>query len=281
MPKDKKLISVSFVTLSRSEYFTFIFCLAISLSCLFLNDNPQINRVRATVVDSWAGILKMISWYRSIGEMREELSSLRIRTSELMIENSQLRKSAIENFRLREMLDYQNKTSHTLIPAAVIARDQDNLVRSITVNVGQKQGVEKGMPVITPSGIVGKVVRAGENSAIVQILTDHNFRATCKIQRSRVNGILASSDGEISFLTQVPQNADVREGDLVVTSGYSHTFPPELRAGQVINVKAEVHSIFKTILVKPFVDIMRLEEVFIIKVFQRDDLPAEVEGDEQ
>ncbi|KAA3612276.1 MAG: rod shape-determining protein MreC [Calditrichaeota bacterium] len=265
MPKEFKVIDIQYITITRSEYFTFLICVVISLSLIFLNDNPQVNNVRAAVVDSWAHTLQTISKYRSIAEMRDELSRLRNRTSYLLLENSQLRKAALENRRLREMLDFKKSSHYELIPASVIARDQDQLTRSVTIDAGTENGVEKGDPVILPAGIVGKILRAGKSTSIVQLIVDHNFRVACKIQRSRVNGVFQQRDSKTSVLSQVPKNADVRVGDIVVTSGYSYAFPPEVQVAHVTEIKMDAPSLFKVIIIEPFVEISLIEDVFIIK----------------
>lgn len=265
MPKELKVIDIQYVTVTRSEYFTFLICVVISLSLIFLNDNPQINNVRAAVVDTWAYTLQAISKYRSMTEMRRELTRLREHTSYLLLENSRLRKAALENRRLREMLDFKEASPYTLISASVIARDQDQLIRSVTIDAGKADGVAKGDPVMLPAGIVGKVLRTGEKTSIVQLISDHNFRVACKIQRSRVNGIFQHRDSQTSLLTQVPKNADVRIGDVVVTSGYSYAFPPELLVGRVKSTNTDAPSLFQVIEVEHFVDIGVIEDVFIAK----------------
>ncbi len=265
MPKELKVIDIQYLSVTRSEYFTFLICLVVSLCLIFLNDNPQINNVRAAVVDSWAHTLQTISKYRSMAEMRDELSRLRQRTSYLLLENSNLRNAALENYRLREMLKFKESSAYKLIAASVIARDQDQLTRSVTIDAGSADGVAKGDPVILPGGIVGKILRAGKSTSIVQLISDHSFRVACKIQRSRVNGIFQHRDSRTSLLTQVPKNADVRVGDVVVTSGYSHVFPAEVLVARVIATNSDAPSLFQIIEVEPFVDITTIEDVFIVK----------------
>ncbi|MCA9732883.1 MAG: rod shape-determining protein MreC [Deferribacteres bacterium] len=265
MPKEFKVVDIQFISITRREYFTFLICIVLSLSLIFLNDNPQINNLRAAVVDSWAHTLQIISKYRSMAEMRNELTRLRHRTSDLLLENSQLRKAALENHRLRTMLKFKEASPYSLVVATVIARDQDPAVRSVIVDVGEREGVQKGDAVILPMGIVGKILHTGESTSLVQLYTDYNFRVACKIQRSRVNGILQQQDSKTSIVTQVPKNADVRIGDLVVTSGYSYVFPAEIQAAKVVEIKTDSPSLFKKIVVEPFVDVTRIEDVFVIK----------------
>ena len=163
------------------------------------------------------------------------------------------------------MLKFKEASPYSLVVATVIARDQDPAVRSVIVDVGEREGVQKGDAVILPMGIVGKILHTGESTSLVQLYTDYNFRVACKIQRSRVNGILQQQDSKTSIVTQVPKNADVRIGDLVVTSGYSYVFPAEIQAAKVVEIKTDSPSLFKKIVVEPFVDVTRIEDVFVIK----------------
>ncbi len=262
--RDPKSNRIGLLAVSRHEYFTLIICTIISLSFLFANDNPRVYGLRAEIVDAWAGILQTVSGFRSSEALQEELMRTRLRASELLLENSRLQQARVENEFLRTMLDFKRETGYALLTATVIGRDEDQLVRSITIDVGMRDGVSKDLPVIVPEGIVGRVARVGEKSAVVQLLIDHNFHAACKVRESRVDGILAYEGGEYNLLTQVIKNAPVRVGQTVVTSAISSIFPPELPVGRVVEIRSDPSTLFQTIKVEPFVEVNRLELVFVM-----------------
>ena len=262
--RDSKSNRIGLLAVSRHEYFTLIICTIISLSFLFANDNPRVYGLRAAIVDVWAGVLQQISGFRSGEELQQELARTRMRASELLLENSRLQQARVENEFLRSMLEFKRETGYTLLTASVIGRDEDQLVRSITIDVGTRDGVRKDLPVIVPEGIVGRVARAGQNSAVVQLLIDHNFHVACKIRESRVDGILAYEGGDYNLLTQVIKNAPVQVGETVVTSKISSIFPPELPVGRVVEIHSDPSTLFQTIKVQPFVEVERLELVFVM-----------------
>jgi rod shape-determining protein MreC len=98
----------------------------------------------------------------------------------------------------------------------------------------------------------------------VNVLSNTDFRASAKIQRSRVDGIIAW-DGKILSLKNVPKTRDVKTGDVVITSEYSNTYPPNIRIGIVSDVQEQGSLLFKSITVTPDIDFIKLEEVFVIQ----------------
>lgn len=249
---------------TRREYLTLIICVVISLGFVFSNNTPQVERLRAALVGSWAGVLQAFSWITALRDRENELAELRLRSSQLYLENAQLREAALENLRLRTMLAFKHKSRYDLISARVISTNREQFMKSVTVDVGAEEGVHKDMPVITPMGLAGRVHSVGKHTSIVQLVIDHNFRAACLIQRSRVEGILAYNAGGECRLTQVPKNSDVAVKDVVITSGYSSIFPPGLQVGIVTDLNRENTTLFMEIKVRPLVDFSRLEEIFIV-----------------
>ncbi len=263
--KELRFTQNPFLAVTRREYFTLLVSLAISLVFLFSNQSAQVERLRTLVLGAWGYGLKAVSWYQSMQEMQEELSRLRARTTRLLLENSQLREAALENARLRAMLDFKQKSDFDLVSARIIARSAEYFVKTLTLDVGSDQGVRKNMPVIAPAGLVGKILTVSGNTSEAQLILDHNFRAACKIQRSRIHGILVYEGGRTCRLAQVPKNADVKLGDVVVTSEISGLFPTGIIVGVVKKIKRSDYSLFLQIDVEPAVDFDTLEEVFVIK----------------
>jgi rod shape-determining protein MreC len=119
------------------------------------------------------------------------------------------------------------------------------------------------MPVVSDGGLVGVVSHVSDHFALVRVLLNTDFRASAKVQRSRVDGIIAS-DGRALRLTNVAKTLDVQAGDAVITSEYSSTYPSSIRIGVVHEVTEERGSLFKNVLVTPGVDFVKLEEVFVL-----------------
>jgi len=120
------------------------------------------------------------------------------------------------------------------------------------------------MPVITDDGLVGKVVATSGNYSIVQILYNKDLKLTVKDQRSRVDGILNYDGTGNLLMTNVPKRADVKLGDVIITSEYSNNFPPGIPVGNVVE-EGNLDNLFKKVVIQPVVNFKTLEEVFVLK----------------
>jgi rod shape-determining protein MreC len=120
------------------------------------------------------------------------------------------------------------------------------------------------MPVITDDGLVGRVVGTSENYSLAQILYNKDLKITVKSQRSRVDGILNYDGAGNLMVSNVPKNADLTLGDIIITSEYSNTFPAGIPIGTVTE-SGNLDNLFKKIIIRPLVDFDVLEEVFILK----------------
>jgi rod shape-determining protein MreC len=263
-------LQLSFFQVSLREFITFTICSLISLIFIFNSNNSQVEAIRAAVVGISAHLAGKPSDDDARNPAREELRRLRRRVTELMLENSQLRQAALRYKQLEAMLNFKQRSTGQLVPARVIAIEKDLYIRSIVLDAGSDDGIKKNMPVIVPEGLCGKIIRVHKTSAVAQLMLDHSFRVAAKVERTRVDGIVSFESGDYCLLKEVPRNADVAEGDIVVTSGYSQIFPPNVRIGIVREAKEDLRSMFKTIKIAPSVDFSRIEDVFVMTSFQPD-----------
>jgi rod shape-determining protein MreC len=120
------------------------------------------------------------------------------------------------------------------------------------------------MPIISETGLVGRVLITSKHYSIGQIMLNKDFRASAKIQRSRVDGIIGWEGGEYLQLRNVSKTQDVKEGDIVTTSEYSSLFPRDLKVGYVTRVSVKAGNLFKDIEVAPSVEFPSIEQVFIV-----------------
>jgi rod shape-determining protein MreC len=120
------------------------------------------------------------------------------------------------------------------------------------------------MPVITDDGLVGRIVATSNDYSIAQILYNKDLKITVKTQRSRVDGILNFDGAGNLMVANVPKNADVNVGDIIITSEYSNTFSAGIPIGTV-SESGNLDNLFKKIIIVPHVDFEVLEEVFVLK----------------
>lgn len=169
-----------------------------------------------------------------------------------------------ENERLRKMLGFDLMLPYELKPAEVKAYSPTARFRSILINAGMEKGVFKDMPVISPSGIVGKTVSADRNSAVVQLLFDPACKVAARLHSSRTQGIVAYLGGRYLSLTNVPSDQTVTVGDSVVSSGLGGIFPEGLFIGRVVDVRSKEGEMFFEIDVEPGANFSLLEEIFVV-----------------
>ncbi|MGB2869418.1 MAG: rod shape-determining protein MreC [Bacteroidota bacterium] len=263
------------------EYLVLTLLIILSLVLLALNDNPQVKRVRtiSTVVFGFVGD-RLMFLPRYVG-LHGENEILRRLNVELADEAYQLREAKLENVRLRQLLALKERSRFNLVGARVVGKSLTHLRNTLTLNVGTSDGVLPHMPVLGDGGLVGIVTDASRNYSVVNIVLNTDFRASAKVQRSRVDGIIAW-DGRSLFLKNIPKTLDVEKGDVVITSEYSSAFPPDIKIGLVTEVEVYPSTLFKTVMVVPGVDFVKLEEVFVLQYTpnaERDTLEESATGE--
>jgi rod shape-determining protein MreC len=187
---------------------------------------------------------------------------------------------AQEAERLRGLLELKQELPFETLAAQVVGKEGVPWFRSLTIDRGQADGVELDAPVLSATGVVGRVFAIGPHAARVQVLLDRDTAAGVVIERSRVAGVVAGqvagpdSGSDDLRLKYVPARTDVVVGDLVVTSGIDRIYPKGLVVGRVRFVGDE-SGLFKEIRVEPSARFERLEEVLVVKR-QREDLATPV-----
>lgn len=245
------------------EYAVLAGLIAASLILLALNDNPQMKQVRSMATVAFGLIQEHVIFIPRYFSLESENQLLRRTNIELADEANRLREAKLENLRLRRLLGLKEQVPFDVIAGQVVGKNLTFLRNTLTIDVGQNNGVQLLMPVIGDGGLVGLVVSTSEHYAIVNLLLNVDFRASAKIERSRVDGIVAW-DGNSLFLKNVAKTLDVKVGDVVLTSSYSSTFPPDIRIGVVSKVEEQPGTLFKSIIITPSVDFVKLEEVFVL-----------------
>lgn len=246
------------------EYFILSLLIIISIVLLSVNDDVQIKKIRAITIGTIGVIQSKSQFIPNIFELKRENELLNQMNVTLMDEISKLREAKLENIRLRQLLKFKETSNYSLVAADVINKTKHLSQNTITLNVGRNDGIENNMPVVSPHGVVGKIIAVSKEYSIALLLFNRDFRASVKIQRSRVDGILAWDGGEFLKIKNISKKEDVQIGDIVVTSEYSNVFPAGIKVGTVISALEDSLSLFKNIYIKPSVDFTLLEEVFVI-----------------
>ncbi|MCI0330400.1 MAG: rod shape-determining protein MreC [candidate division Zixibacteria bacterium] len=207
----------------------------------------------------------------SIGKVLSELlavrqanQSLKNQLLQLSLENQALKETARENERLRGLLGLPAPPGFLPVAAELVGVESTHQPTELTVNRGTADGIRRNLPVVHLKGLVGKVVDATRNAAVIQMLFDPGCRVAARSQRSRVLGIVKWKSGPYLSLENVSPADDVAPGDTIVSSGLGGIFPEGLVVGTVRSVSSDTTSIFRKIELAPAVVFSALDEVFIL-----------------
>jgi rod shape-determining protein MreC len=253
------------------EYVVLALLIVISLIILSINDNNQIRAIRSYTVGFVGVIQDGLSIIPNVFELKRENEILRQLDVNLSNEVSLLREARLENVKLRAMLGMSEKKSFALVAGDVVGKSLLLLRNTITLNVGERDSVKVDMPIISEAGLVGKIIATSTRYSVGQLLLNKDFRASAKIQRSRVDGIISWEGGDALRMKNVSRAQDVKEGDVVTTSEYSDVFPRDIRIGIVIRVTEKPGSLFKEVEVTPSVELATLEQVFVVTAHHDDE----------
>ena len=190
-----------------------------------------------------------------------------LRQEQLLI-NARLAKYAgleAENKRLRNLLHSSAKIADRVLIAEIMAVDLDPFSRRIVINKGTKDGVVVGQSLIDSNGIMGQVVTAGPVSSNALLITDPSHAMPVQVNRNGLRSV-AVGIGTINLLElkHIPNNADVRVGDLLVTSGLGGRFPSGYPVGRIVSVERDSGQSFTLVYVKPSARLERNREVLLV-----------------
>lgn len=209
------------------------------------------------IADVWNDYIDLVDVRRENKELRQSVKILNDRLLES-------REALLANERLQKLLDLKSSLHVPVVAASVIGEDGAPWFKTITINRGEVDGLQEGMPVVVAEGVVGQVVKVAAGSSRILLLTDNASSMAGMIQRSRARGVVKGKGGGRCSLEFTLREEDVKVGDTIVTSGVGGVFPKGLAVGEVAMVKKGEYGIFQTIEVRPAVNITRLEEVLVL-----------------
>ncbi len=212
-----------------------------------------------------------IGFFRGLAEMRNaraENEALRTRLAQAENEVRDAKAVRDENERLKKLLDFTQDVSYRAIPARIVARDPSVWFNSLIINRGTASGVDLDMPVVTPEGIVGRVVGVGPVSAQVMLITDERSAAGAAVgqlgQSNAIGSVRGFGKNGLLEMRYVSGLETVNVGDYVVTTGQDRIYPPGLNVGTVVEVKPGTTTTPHTIYVRPGARLESLQEVAVL-----------------
>jgi rod shape-determining protein MreC len=213
--------------------------------------------------------------YFALQNTTKENEQIRRENDALKLQISQLQGKAAEADRLAILLNFRRSHGEVpMIAARVIGTGAGTASLTIQLDRGERDGIRKNMGVITPDGVVGKVVEAYPNASQVLLLTDKESGVGAMLADSRVQSPVGGQGEPLLVMKYVPNDDTVNLGEHVITSGMDRIFPRDLPVGTVAEIKSG--NPFKQIRIKPAANLERLEEVLVLPSLR----PLEMKNEE-
>ena len=194
-----------------------------------------------------------------------EISSLETKQMMLNVRLQKLASLEQENLRLRQLLDSSYKVTEKVLIAELMAVDLEPFTRQMIINKGGRHGVYEGQPLLDAHGVMGQVTRVGPLTAIAMLVTDPNHAVPVAVNR---NGLRAVTFGtgaqDVLDLPHFPAQADIRVGDLLVSSGLGGRFPRGYPVATVARVDVDPGQPFAQVHAQPTAQLQRGREVLLV-----------------
>lgn len=220
--------------------------------------------VRRAISGVNRAIVSQVSTLASLGGLSQENARLSKQVEELKEQLADMNEIARENQLLRSQLNFSSKQSLVLAPARVAGYAPYNVREYMTIDLGSKGGVEKGMAVVSNGALVGVIDSAADYSSRVFLLSDVDFRIRALGQDNRANGIVAGQIGSGYKMDKIIQGETIKRGETVITAG-SGLVPKGLLIGTVESVEASDNAVFQVANIRPATSVSNLELVFVVK----------------
>ncbi len=191
----------------------------------------------------------------------------RLRSENLLL-NARLQKFAAlkaENDRLRDLLQSSRAVADRVLIAELLAVDPDPYTRRIVIDKGSRHGVFQGQPLVDAWGIMGQVAHVHLLGSEVILITDPEHVLPVQVNRNGLRALVTGTGARNSLtLPHLPNTADIREGDLLVTSGLDGRFPSGYPVAEVVEVRRDPGEPFLRISAQPLAHLERNREVLLV-----------------
>lgn len=263
-------LAVTIVVLSVAFFGIIIFSLNKQSSSIASGVGTVVSPLQSIIYKVNDNVKNSFEFFLNFSKVKKENEALKAENIDLqnkLIEYSRIKE---ENIRLREVLKYaESKNNYDYVGVDIIGYSGGNITDGYVINKGTKDGIEKDMVVISAEGLVGKVTRAETNYSIIQSIINENIAVSVMVQSTRettgiLRGVTDSKNRNLTKIYNLPIDSNIKEGDVILTSGLGMVYPKEIRVGVVLSVETDNLRVMKNAIVKPYVDFNKLEELFII-----------------
>lgn len=194
----------------------------------------------------------------------EENRHLRNALTEVTTQLSAMAEAQRENQRLREFLGFEPPENSHVVPVKIVSMVHHPYPISALINKGSSDAIQVDQPVINRFGLVGKIKEVMLDLATVQLLTDPSNAISGRVAESRQLGIIRFSPERGMYFDNLPADAEIAAGDLIITSGLGGVYPSGLTVAVVDSVFSRRGEILKEVYLKPTVDLNGIDELYVL-----------------
>ncbi|WP_133014033.1 rod shape-determining protein MreC [Clostridium cuniculi] len=266
----KNKLAVTIVVLSVAFLGIIIFSLKSNSSVISSGVGSVISPLQKIIYNANDKLKESFDFFINFSKVKQENEELAAKNAELENKLVEYNRMKDENTTLREMFDYsQANQNYNYLGCNIVGYSGGNISNGYVIDKGTNDGVKKDMIVITPQGLVGKVTKSESSYSIVQTILNENIAVASMVESTRettgiLQGATDSKNKNLTVLSNIPIDSEIKEGDVILTSGLGGMYPKEIRIGEVVSVEVDTVGIMKKAVVKPYVDFNKLEGLFVV-----------------
>ena len=266
----KNKLAVTIVVLSVAFLGIIIFSLKSNSSVISSGVGSVISPLQKIIYNENDKLKESFDFFINFSKVKQENEELAAKNAELENKLVEYNRMKDENTTLREMFDYsQANQNYNYLGCNIVGYSGGNISNGYVIDKGTNDGVKKDMIVITPQGLVGKVTKSESSYSIVQTILNENIAVASMVESTRettgiLQGATDNKNKNLAVLSNIPIDSEIKEGDVILTSGLGGMYPKEIRIGEVVSVEIDTVGIMKKAVVKPYVDFNKLEGLFVV-----------------
>ncbi len=241
----------------------FIFYVVISIVLILIDGRLRtLESFRSTIVSFTTPVVQLVSmpfesfnqsegYFVSKIRLKNNNDALTLENEKLKLQLGRFNELQLENEHLRQLLAAVPRSENAIKTGEIIGRVPDQFTHRLIIDIGSKDGVEVGMPVIGAHGVIGQISRTVQHQSEVTLLTDHRQRLAVRNERTRKQFIVAGTGEHLIDLLFVLPEDDIRVGDKLITSGLDHLFPPNIMVGTIVSKSHKPGETYQAVSVDP------------------------------
>ena len=266
----KNKLAVTIVLLSVAFCGMIIYSLQSDANGISSSVSTVVSPLQKIVYNINSRVKETVDFFLNFSEVKLENEELKKKNTKLANELIEYESLKDEVERLREALNFtESKNNYKYVGVNIIGYSGNSLSDGYIIDKGSNDGIDKNMVVVSSKGLGGKVTKVASNFAIVQSILNENIAVAVMDQQTReatgvLQGLSDKKDNNMTVVYNLPISSDVKEGDIIITSGLGKIYPKEIPVGTVVSVEEDNVRVMKSAVVEPFVNFNEVEELFVV-----------------